>query len=47
MVKDKESLHNTETWNLVMLLIRRNLVGRKWVFKNKMNSIGKVENFKD
>jgi hypothetical protein len=46
MVEEIEYLHKNETWDLVKLPSGRNLVGRKWVFKKKMNSIGQVEKFK-
>ena len=40
-------MHKNETWDLVRLASVRNLVGRKWVFKNNMNVAGQVEKFKD
>jgi hypothetical protein len=43
MVEEMESLYKNETWDLVKLPSGRNLVGRKWVFKKKMNGAGKVE----
>jgi hypothetical protein len=45
MVKEMESLHKNET-DLVKLPVRRNLVGRKWVFKKNMNEAGQVKKFK-
>jgi hypothetical protein len=45
MVKEMESLHKNETWNLFKLPSGRNLVGIKWVFKKKMNATGQVEKF--
>jgi hypothetical protein len=46
MVEEIESLHKNETWDLFKLPIGRNHVGRKWVFKKKMNVTGQVEKFK-
>jgi hypothetical protein len=46
MVEELESFHKNETWDLVELPSVRNLVGRKWVFKKKMNTAGQVEKFK-
>jgi hypothetical protein len=46
MVEEMESLYKNETWDLVKLLSRRKLVGSKWVFKKKMNSVGKIDKFK-
>jgi hypothetical protein len=38
MVEEMESLHKNETWDLVKFPSGRKLVGRKWVFKKKMNA---------
>ena len=46
MVEEMESLHKNETHDLVKLPSGINLVGRKWVFKKKMNVAGQVEKFK-
>ena len=46
MVEEMESLYKNETWDLVKFPSGRNLVGRKWVFKKKMNAVGQVEKFK-
>jgi hypothetical protein len=46
MVKELESFHKNESWDLVKLPSVINLVGRKWVFKNKMNTAGQVKKFK-
>ena len=40
------SLHKNEAWDLVELLAGRKPIGRKWVFKKKMNVEGKVEKYK-
>jgi hypothetical protein len=46
MVKEMESLHKNETWDLVELPSGRNPIGSKWVFKKKTNAVGQVEKFK-
>jgi hypothetical protein len=46
MVKEMESLHKNETWDLFKFPSGRNSFGRKWVFKKKMNATGQVEKFK-
>jgi hypothetical protein len=46
MVEEMESLYNNERWDLVNLPSERKIVGRKWVFKKKMNVAGQVEKFK-
>jgi hypothetical protein len=46
MVKEMESLHKNETWDLVKLPIGRKPIGRKWVFKKKMNGARQVDKFK-
>ena len=46
MVDEMESLHKNEAWDLVDLPAGRKPIGRKWVFKKKMNVEGKVEKYK-
>ena len=46
MVDEMASLHKNEAWDLVELPAGRNPIGRKWVFKKKMNVEGKVEKYK-
>jgi hypothetical protein len=46
MVKEMESLHKNETWDLFELPDGRNIVGSKCVFNKKMNLVGQVEKFK-
>ena len=46
MVDEMESLHKNEAWDLVEFSARRKSIGRKWVFKKKMNVEGKVEKYK-
>ena len=43
MVHELASLDKNEAWDLVELLDGRKPIGRKWVFKKKMNAEGKVE----
>ena len=43
MVDEMTSLDKNEAWDLVDFLIGRKPIGRKWVFKKKMNAEGKVE----
>jgi hypothetical protein len=40
MVEEMESLHKNKMWDLVELHSGRKLIGRKWVFKKKMNVAG-------
>eukprot|EP00253_Pinus_taeda_P034096 PITA_34096 len=46
MVDEMASLDKNEAWDLVALLAGRKPIGRKWVFKKKMNVEGKVEKYK-
>jgi hypothetical protein len=46
MMKEIESLHKNEMWDLVKLPSGRKHVGSKWVFKKNMNATGQVEKFK-
>ena len=46
MVEEMGALDKNETWDLVYLLARRKTVGRKWLFKKKINAKSKVETFK-
>ena len=41
-----DSLDKNESWDLVQLPTIRNFVGRKWLFKKKLNAEGKVEKYK-
>jgi hypothetical protein len=47
-VMDEEmvALDKNEAWDLVEFSTRRNPIGSKWVFKNKLNAEGKVEKYK-
>jgi hypothetical protein len=46
VVEEIPSLDKNEAWNLVEFLTGRNPIGRKWVFKKKLNVEGKVEKYK-
>jgi hypothetical protein len=46
MVEEMVALDKNEAWDLVELLAGRNPIGRKWVFKKKLNAEGKVEKYK-
>ena len=46
MVEEMTTLDKTETWDLLELSTGRNPIGRKWVFKKKLNEKGKVEKYK-
>ena len=39
------SLHKNEAWDLLEFPAGRKPIGRKWVFKKKTNSEGKVEKY--
>jgi hypothetical protein len=46
MDEEMTALDKNEAWDLVELLIGRNPIGRKWVFKKKLNAEGKVDKYK-
>jgi hypothetical protein len=46
MVEEMEALEKNEAWDLVEFLDGRKPVGRKWVFKKKLNATRKVEKYK-
>jgi hypothetical protein len=46
MVEEMDASNKNEAWDLVELLVGRKYVGRKWLFKNKLNTEGKVEKYK-
>jgi hypothetical protein len=46
MEEEMASLDKNEAWDLVELPTGRNPIGRKWVFKKKLNAEGKVEKYK-
>ena len=46
MVEEMEALEKNEAQDLVKLTHGRKLVGSKWVFKKKLNVVGKVKKYK-
>ena len=40
------SLMKNKTWSLIPLLVGKNLVGCKWVYKTKFTVEGQIENYK-
>eukprot|EP00253_Pinus_taeda_P029097 PITA_29097 len=46
MVDEMASFHKNEAWDLVELPTGRKPIGRKWVFRKKTNTEGKVEKYK-
>ena len=42
MKEELDQIENNETWELVPRSIDKNVIGTKWVFRNKMNEQGKV-----
>ena len=46
MVEEMEALDKNEAWDLVELPDGRKPIGSKWIFKKKLNAIGKVEKYK-
>ena len=46
MVEEMTSLDKSTVLYLVELLTGRNIIGRKWVFKNKLSAEGKMDKYK-
>jgi hypothetical protein len=46
MDEEMVDLDKNEAWDLVELSIGRNPIGRKWIFKKKLNAEGKLEKYK-
>jgi hypothetical protein len=46
MVEEMVALGKNEAWDLVELLIGRNHIGNKWVFKKKLNAKVNMEKYK-
>ena len=46
MVEEMDSLDKNESWDLPQLPTGRKIVGRKWLFKKKLNAKDKVEKYK-
>jgi hypothetical protein len=42
-----DQIEKNNTWELVPRLTDKNVIGSKWVFKNKMNEPGKIVRNKD
>jgi hypothetical protein len=47
MDEEMAALDKNEAWDLVEFPTGRNPIGNKWVFKNKLDTEGKVEKYKD
>ena len=46
MDEEMAALDKNEAWDLVEFPTRRKSIGRKWVFKKKLNAEGKFEKYK-
>jgi hypothetical protein len=46
MEEEMESLRKNDTWDLVTLADGRDPIGSKWLFKRKINAVGKVKKLK-
>ena len=42
MNEDLDQIEKNQNWELVPRLANKNIVGTKWIFKNKFNESGKV-----
>ena len=42
MNEDLDEIEKNQTWELVPRPSKKNIVGTKWVFKNKLNENGKL-----
>jgi hypothetical protein len=42
MNEELEQIEKNNTWELVPRPIHKNVIGTKWVFKNKMNEQGQI-----
>ena len=42
MNKELDRIQKNETWELVPRPANKNIIGTKWIFKNKLNENGKV-----
>ena len=47
MNEELDQIEKNNTWELVPRLEDKNVIGSKWVFKNKMNEKGKIVRNKD
>ena len=46
MVEEMDALEKNEAWDPVDFPAERKHIGSKWVFKKKLNAVGKVEKYK-
>jgi hypothetical protein len=46
MVEEMEALDKNEPWDFFKLPNGRKAIASKWLFKKKLNEIGKVEKYK-
>jgi hypothetical protein len=46
LVEEMEALDKNEAWDLVKFPNGRKPIGRKWVFKKKLNAEDRVEKYK-
>jgi hypothetical protein len=42
MKEDISQIEKNETWQLVPRPLNKNVIGDKWVFRNKLDEVGKV-----
>ena len=42
MIEELDQIEKNETWELVLRPANKNVVGTKWVFKNKLNEKGQI-----
>ena len=47
MNEDSDQIEKNDTWELVPRPKNKNLIGTKWVFRNKLNEYGQVTRNKD
>ena len=46
MKVEYEALMKNETWDLVPYPNEKNVIGNKWIYKVKFNSVGDIEKYK-
>ena len=42
MQKELEQIERNQVWTLIFRLVDQNVVGTRWIFKNKLNTDGKI-----
>jgi hypothetical protein len=47
MNEELDQIEKNYTWELVLTLRNKNVIGTKWVFRNKLNEYGHVTRKKD